>query len=55
MKVLYIIFSFLSVSFCCLYFLIDVVGILAGVGRERVYERNRVATKYKVIELESNG
>ncbi|XP_058731997.1 uncharacterized protein LOC131603620 [Vicia villosa] len=36
-------------------YLIDVVGILASVGRERVYERNRVTTKYKVIELESNG
>ncbi|CAI8603500.1 unnamed protein product [Vicia faba] len=36
-------------------YLIDVVGILAGVGRERVYERNRVTTKYKVIELESNS
>lgn len=36
-------------------YLIDVVGILSGVGRERAYERNRVTTKFKVIELESNG
>ncbi|KAL5056941.1 hypothetical protein RYX36_028545 [Vicia faba] len=35
--------------------LLDVMGILSSVGRERVYERNRVATKFKVIELESNG
>ncbi|KAL5076239.1 hypothetical protein RYX36_015223 [Vicia faba] len=36
-------------------YLIDVIGILSSVGREKVYERNRVATKFKVIELESNG
>ncbi|KAL5057489.1 hypothetical protein RYX36_029093, partial [Vicia faba] len=33
----------------------DVIGILSSVGLERVYERNLVATKFKVIELESNG
>ncbi|KAL5082239.1 hypothetical protein RYX36_010660, partial [Vicia faba] len=37
------------------YFVPDVIGILSSVGRERVYERIRVATKFKVIELESNG
>ncbi|KAL5096315.1 hypothetical protein RYX36_000642, partial [Vicia faba] len=36
-------------------YLIDVIGILSSVDRERVYERNRVYTKFKVIELESNG
>ncbi|CAI8607822.1 unnamed protein product [Vicia faba] len=36
-------------------YLIDVISILSSVGRERVYERNRVATKFKFIELESNG
>ncbi|KAL5059214.1 hypothetical protein RYX36_030818 [Vicia faba] len=36
-------------------YLIDVIGILSSVGLKRVYERNRVATKLKVIELESNG
>ncbi|CAI8620001.1 unnamed protein product [Vicia faba] len=36
-------------------YLIDVIGILSSVGRKRVYKRNRVATKFKVIELESNG
>ncbi|CAI8589166.1 unnamed protein product [Vicia faba] len=35
-------------------YLIDVIGILSSVGRERVYERNCVATKFKFIELESN-
>ncbi|XP_058746876.1 uncharacterized protein LOC131619844 [Vicia villosa] len=40
---------------CCACTVLDVVGILASVGRERVYEKNRVTTKYKVIELESNG
>ncbi|KAL5079380.1 hypothetical protein RYX36_007801, partial [Vicia faba] len=32
----------------------DVIGILSFVGRERVYEKNRVATEFKVIELECN-
>ncbi|KAL5063877.1 hypothetical protein RYX36_025614 [Vicia faba] len=36
-------------------YLIDVMGILSSLGRERVYERNRVTTKFKIIELESNG
>ncbi|KAL5069753.1 hypothetical protein RYX36_020640, partial [Vicia faba] len=31
-----------------------VVVILSGVGRERVYKRNGVTTKFKVIELQSN-
>ncbi|XP_058727319.1 uncharacterized protein LOC131598765 [Vicia villosa] len=35
-------------------YLIDVMAILSGVGRERVYERNGVTTKFKVIELQSN-
>ncbi|KAL5054498.1 hypothetical protein RYX36_035180 [Vicia faba] len=33
----------------------DVVAILSGVGRERVYERSGVTTKFKVIELQSIG
>ncbi|XP_058774873.1 uncharacterized protein LOC131649140 [Vicia villosa] len=33
-------------------YLIDVVAILSVVGRERVYERNGVTTKFKVIELQ---
>ncbi|KAL5078178.1 hypothetical protein RYX36_017162, partial [Vicia faba] len=36
-------------------YLIDVMGILSFGDRERVYEKNRVTTKLKVIELESNG
>ncbi|XP_058726410.1 uncharacterized protein LOC131597751 [Vicia villosa] len=36
-------------------YLIDVVAIVSSVGRERVYERNRVTTRFKVIELEANG
>nr|XP_027188649.1 uncharacterized protein LOC101503811 [Cicer arietinum] len=31
------------------------MGILVGVGQDRVYERNDVTTKFKVIELESDG
>ncbi|XP_027191019.2 uncharacterized protein [Cicer arietinum] len=31
------------------------MGILVGVGQDRVYERNVVTTKFKVIELESDG
>lgn len=31
------------------------MGILVGVGQDRVYERNGVTTKFKVIELESDG
>ncbi|XP_058760711.1 uncharacterized protein LOC131634046 [Vicia villosa] len=34
---------------------IDVVAILSVVGHERVYERNGVTTKFKVIELLSDG
>ena len=36
-------------------YVIDVVAILSAVGRERVYERNGVTTKFKVIELQSHG
>ncbi|XP_058758714.1 uncharacterized protein LOC131631967 [Vicia villosa] len=36
-------------------YLIEVVAIVSAVGRERIYERNRVTTKFKVIELDSNG
>ncbi|XP_058761621.1 uncharacterized protein LOC131635036 [Vicia villosa] len=36
-------------------YLIEVVAIVSAVGRERVYERNCVTTKFNVIELESNG
>ncbi|XP_058773373.1 uncharacterized protein LOC131647495 [Vicia villosa] len=36
-------------------YLIDVVVILSAVGRERVYERNGVTTKFNVIELQSDG
>ncbi|KAL5055111.1 hypothetical protein RYX36_035793 [Vicia faba] len=37
------------------YLIDNVIGILSSVGREMVYERNRVVIKFKVIELESNG
>ncbi|KAL5078260.1 hypothetical protein RYX36_017244 [Vicia faba] len=45
-------FQFLIINEFCF---LDVIGILYSVGRERVYERNHVATKFKAIELESNG
>ncbi|XP_039688455.1 uncharacterized protein [Medicago truncatula] len=36
-------------------FLVDVIGVMTGVGVEREYERDGVKTKMNVIELDSNG
>ncbi|XP_073222373.1 uncharacterized protein [Cicer arietinum] len=34
---------------------VDMDYLIVGVGQDRVYERNDVTTKFKVIELESDG
>ncbi|AES87182.1 DUF223 domain protein [Medicago truncatula] len=36
-------------------FLVDVIGVMTGVGVEREYESDGVKTKMNVIELDSNG
>ncbi|AES67838.2 DUF223 domain protein [Medicago truncatula] len=36
-------------------YLVDVIGVMIGVGVEREYERDGVKTKMNVIELDSNG
>ncbi|GAU18106.1 hypothetical protein TSUD_52170 [Trifolium subterraneum] len=36
-------------------FLVDVIGVLTGVGQEREYIRNNTKTKIVVIELDNNG
>lgn len=38
-----------------LFFVVDVVGLLTGVGTERQIERNGVKTKLNVISLEEDG
>ncbi|XP_027192334.1 replication factor A protein 1-like [Cicer arietinum] len=51
----YSLISFPEIRNVDMDYLIDVMGILVGVGQDRVYERNGVTTKFKVIELESDG
>ncbi|AES74184.2 animal RPA1 domain protein [Medicago truncatula] len=36
-------------------YLVDVIGVMIGVGVEKEYERDGVKTKMNVIELDSNG
>ncbi|XP_039687358.1 uncharacterized protein [Medicago truncatula] len=48
------IFDIVGGSYDCDY-LVDVIGMLTGVGTEREYERNGSATKLNVIAMEADG